>query len=117
VSDQLNKVKYAQFIKQARGNDITDIQVSRVDRKDKVVLQYVGTAKKSRQRFVGEWAVARTDRTEDDVKADIRKFLDHARKEFFVRRGQGLEGDDYKDAAQDVDAVKPLTSSSDQKSD
>jgi hypothetical protein len=112
VSEQLNKVKYGQFIKQARGNDITDIQVSRVDRKDKVVLQYVGTAKKSRQRFVGEWAVARAERADEDVKADIRKFLDQARKDFLVRRGQGLEGDEYRDAAQDVDAVKPLQSDS-----
>lgn len=111
MSDQLNKVKYGQFLKQARGNGITDIQVSRVDRKDKVVLQYLGTAVKSKQRFVGEWAVSRTDRTDDDVKADIRKFLVQARKDFLVRRGQGLEGDEYRDAAQDVDAVKPLTSS------
>ena len=111
MSDQLNKVKYAQFIKQARGNDITDIQVSRVDRKDKVVLQYVGTAKKSKQRFVGEWSVSRTDRKDEEVKAEIGKFLEHARKDFLVRRGQGLEGEEYKNAAQDVDAVKPLTSS------
>ena len=112
----MNRLKYAQFVKQARGNDITDIQVTRVDRKDKVVLQYQGTAKKSRQRFVGEWGVARAERSDDDVKADIRKFLEQARKDFFVKRGQGLEGDDYRDAAQDVDAVKPLTSS-DQKTD
>ena len=109
MSDQLNKVKYAQFVKQARGNAITDIQVSRVDRKDKVVLQYVGTAKMSKQRFVGEWAVARGERPEAEVQGDIRKFLEQARKDFLVRRGQGLEGDDFKDAAQDVDAVKPLT--------
>ena len=108
----MNRVKYAQFVKQARGNDITDIQVSRLDKKDKVLIQYVGTARKSKQRFLGEWAVARGERKDDEVKADIRKFLAQARKDFLVKRGQGLEGDDYHDAAQDVEAVKPLTSES-----
>lgn len=111
----MNRLKYAQFVKQARGNDITDIQVSRLEKKDKVVLQYVGTARKSRQRFVGEWAVARAERTDDDVKGDVRKFLEQARKDFLVKRGQGLEGDEYRDASQDVDAVKPLTASDEKK--
>lgn len=103
MSDQLNKLKYTQFVRQARGNDVTDVDVKRVDRRDKVVLQYVGTAKKSRQRFVGEWGITRGERSDDDVKAEIKKFLDQARKDFFVRRGEGLQGDEWKDARQEVE--------------
>jgi hypothetical protein len=103
VSEQLNRLKYQQFVRQARGNDIGDVQVTRVDRRDKVVLQYVATAKKSRQRLHGEWAIARADRTDDQVKAEIQKFLEQARKDFFVRRGEGLQDDAFKDAAQEVD--------------
>ena len=42
----------------------------------------------------------------DAVAAGIKAFLDRARKDFFVRRGEGLTGDAFKDAAQEVD-VKP----------
>ncbi|MCW8140170.1 MAG: hypothetical protein KIT58_14820 [Planctomycetota bacterium] len=103
MSDQMNRLKYTQFVRQAKGNDVTEVQVTRQDRRDKVVLQYVGTARKSRQRFNGEWAVPRADRTDEQVKDDIRKFLDQARKDFFVRRGEGLQGDEWHDAAQDVE--------------
>lgn len=100
----MNKLKYTQFLRQARGNDINELQVSRFDRKDKVVLQYVGTARKSKQRFNGEWAIARGgDRTDDQVKADIAKFLAQARKDFFVRRGENLQGDEWADKAQEVE--------------
>lgn len=99
----MNRLKYTQFVRQARGNDITDVQVSRADRRDKVVLKYLGTAKKSKQRLVGEWAVPRAERTDEQVNDDIRKFLEQARKDFFVRRGEGLQGDEWKDAAQEVE--------------
>jgi hypothetical protein len=100
----MNKLKYTQFLRQARGNDINELQVSRLDRKDKVVLQYVGTARKSKQRFNGEWAISRgADRTDEQVKADIGKFLTQARKDFFVKRGAGLQGEEWADATQEVE--------------
>jgi hypothetical protein len=114
VSDQLNKMKYAQFVKQARGVDVTEITVTKGEKRDKVVLTYVGTAR-NRQRLHGEWAIPRGERSADDVKADIQKFLAQARKDFFVRRGQGLDQDDaFKDAAQEVE-VKTIQNEAEKK--
>jgi hypothetical protein len=110
----MNKLKYTQFLRQARGNDINELQVSRLDRKDKVVLVYLGTARKSKQRFNGEWAIPRgADRTDEQVKADISKFLEQARKDFFVKRGAGLQGEEWADAKQEVE-VKTIEGTPDQ---
>lgn len=106
MSDQLNKMKYGQFVKQARGLGISEVSVTRAEKRDKVVLQYHGIAK-SKQRINGEWAVPKGEKTADAVEAGVKEFLAKARKDFFVRRGEGLTGDAYKDAAQEVD-VKPI---------
>lgn len=109
MSEQLNKQKYAQFVKQARGVDISEITVSKGEKRDKVVLTYIATAR-NRQRLHGEWSIPRGERAPEEVTADIQRFLSQARKDFFVRRGQGLEGDAFKDATQEVE-VKTITNS------
>jgi len=104
MSDPLNNMKYTQFVRQAKGLGIDDLHVSRGEKKDKVILKYHGIAK-NKTRLNGEWAIPRKD--EAAVATGIKTFLERARKDFFVRRGEGLTGDAFKDEKQDTD-VKPI---------
>ena len=107
MSDPLNNMKYTQFVRQAKGLGIDDLHVSRGAKKDKVVLKYHGIAK-NKTRINGEWAIPRKD--EAEVATGIKAFLERARKDFFVRRGEGLSGDAFKDEKQDTE-VKPIIAS------
>jgi hypothetical protein len=104
MSDPLNNMKYTQFVRQARGLGIDDLHVSRGEKKDKVVLKYHGIAR-NKTRINGEWSIPRADEA-----AGIKTFLERARKDFFVRRGEGLTGDAFKDEKQDTE-VKPIVAS------
>lgn len=96
----LNKVRYQQFLKQARGADVRDVHVSRVERGKLVVLQY-NARPKGRGRITAEWAI---ERGEDAAAVDneVREVLGMFRKDFLVRRGEGLTGDAFADATQEA---------------
>lgn len=106
MSKALNKVRYQTFLKQARGSEVREVHVSRVDRGKQVVLQYNARPPKGRGRLAGEWSI---ERGEDPaaVEAEVRQVLDTLRKDFFVRRGEGLTGDAFADAQQEA-PVEPI---------
>jgi hypothetical protein len=108
VSNPLSKSKWQQFCRQLKGAEISEISVTRREGKDKVSIQYGALSKKTRQKLTGEWSIPRAGRSEDEVKADVKAFLAQARKLFLVRRGEGLQGDDWADAAQDAAPIAPL---------
>lgn len=103
----LNKVRYQQFLKQARGVDASELQVRRVDKRGAVVLQYTARARKGGQRLNGEWSIERGERSDEDVRNDIKAFLDQARKDFFVKRGEGLGDEGFADSAMEA-PVDPI---------
>lgn len=104
----LNKVKYKQFLNQARGAQIQEVNVRRQDKGKAVQLQYQAKARKGRGLLNGVWTIAREEKSEDQLLGEIKEFLDMLRKDFFVKRGEGLSGDALADAAQEVE-VQQLT--------
>lgn len=100
----LNKVKYKQFLNQARGVEIDELQVRRVDKGKVVLLQYHATSRKGRQRLNGIWSISREGKEEPEIVDAIKEFLTQARKDFFVKRGEGLEGDALADTTQEVES-------------
>jgi hypothetical protein len=108
----LNKAKFQQFVKQARGQRLTELHVLRVNKKGNAVLQYNGRAPKVKSRSTGEWTIVRADRSDDEVNADIKAFLELARKHFFVTRGEGLEDDVFADEAMEKKATPIVASES-----
>lgn len=102
MSTQLSKMRFQQFMKQAKGIRLAEIHVNRVDKRKNVVLQYNGRAPKGRTRITGEWLIAKGERDEAAINADIRAFLDEARKTFYVHRGEGLEDETFADAAMEA---------------
>ena len=105
MSKPINNARYQTFLKQARGAEVREVHVSRLERGKPVVLQY-NARTKTRGRLAGEWAI---DRGEDPaaLEAEIKTALAMLRKDFFVRRGDGLTGEAYADAAQDA-PVEPI---------
>ncbi len=103
----MNNVKYKQFVRQAKGANVTEIHINRVDKRSVVQLQYNGRAPKGRNRVNGQWLIDREERPDEAVVEEIKTFLSMARKDFFVRRGEGLEGETYADAKME-EAVKPI---------
>ena len=101
----VNKVRYQQFVRRARGANIGEIRVNRVDKKSAVYLKYNGKPPKGRGRLTGEWTVSRDEKSDEQIEEEIKAFLSRARKDFFVRRGDGLGGTAYADAAQEAEAV------------
>lgn len=93
----LNKVKWIQFVKQAKGLNITDMHVSR----EKAQLRYNGRARNGRI-IQGQWALEGKDAAAQD--GEIKTFLELARKEFFVKREGGLSGEAFKSAQDDAAA-------------
>lgn len=93
--EQMNKVKYQQFVKQAKGSDITEIHVDRESRGTVVVVKYNGKNRKGGRIVQAEWLIDRSEKDEAKVDAEIRAFLDRARKDFFVRREPGLQGESF----------------------
>lgn len=104
---QLNKVRFQQFLRQAKGLQLQEIHVNRVDKRKHVVLQYNGRTPKAKQRLTAEWQIVRGERDEQAIAEDVKAFLEEARKHFFVHRGQGLEGEVYADPTMEAKA-KPI---------
>src|SRR5579871_3100727 len=101
MSETMNKVKWQQFVKQAKGLNIAEAHVKREDRgPTTVVLKYNGRARNGRI-VSGEWVVESKDKDEAFVTSAIKEFLDRARKEFFVKRESGLEGNAYASTQED----------------
>jgi hypothetical protein len=93
-NESLNKVKWNTFVKQAKGSDITEIHVGREERGPLVVLKYNGKNRKG-GRVTGEWAIDREGKDDAALAAAIKDLLERARKDFFVRREGGLQGDAF----------------------
>src|SRR5215467_1020498 len=100
----LNKAKWIQFVKQAKGLNIQDMHVKREDRGAKAVLKYNGRARNGRI-IQGEWAIESKDKEASAVDGEIKTFLELARKEFFVKREGNLGGEAFK-SVQDDEAAK-----------
>lgn len=107
MSKALNKVRYQTFLKQARGNHIQEVHIDRLEKGKHVVLQYTAKPPKGRGKLTGEWSI---EKGEDGaaVDAEVREVLGTLRKHFLVRRGEGLSGEAFADAAQEVPAVEPI---------
>lgn len=102
----LNRMKWFQFVKQAKGLNITDMHVKREDRGSHAFLKYNGRARNGRI-IQGEWNVEGDDAAA--VDASVKAFLELARKEFFVKREGSLAGEGFKSAQDDAAAAaKPL---------
>jgi hypothetical protein len=103
----LNKVKYQQFVRQARGAQISEVHVRRQDKGKAVHVQYNAKARKGRGQLNGVWSIARDEKSDEQIVTEIKTFLDLVRKDFFVKRGEGLQGDALADAKQEAE-VKPI---------
>ena len=102
---QLNKARYLQFMKQAKGMRLSEVHVTRQEKKRHVVLKYNGKAHKTKNRLTGEWQIAKEEREEAAITEDIKSFLAELRKHFFVHRGQGLEGETFADESMEAKAT------------
>lgn len=89
----INKVKYQQFVRQAKGVQVNEVHVKRADKGKTVQLHYNARPPKGRQRLNGVWAIARDEKSEEQIVGEIKEFLGLVRKDFFVKRGEGLQGD------------------------
>lgn len=111
VTKPVNRVRYQQFVRQARGLEVNELHVNRVDKRSAVLLQYNGRSRKGKQRLTGQWTIDRVakgetdEKTDEQLAAEIKEFLAMARKDFYVRRGEGLSGDAYADAQQEQEAT------------
>jgi hypothetical protein len=104
----LNKVKWQQFVKQAKGLNITDVHIKREDRGGNALLKYNARARNGRI-ITGEWAIEAKGKEASAVDGEIRTFLELARKDFFVKREGDLAGEGWKSAQDDEAAkTKPL---------
>jgi hypothetical protein len=108
----MNKVRFQQFLKQAKGLRLHEVHVRRINKKS-VILQYNGRASKGKSRLTGEWAIARGERDESAINEDINSFLGQLRKHFFVKRGEGLEDAVFGDEAMEAKAT-PIISTTDE---
>jgi hypothetical protein len=109
MSEAVNKKKYMLFLKQAKGATISEIHVGREDRGTTTTLKYNGKAPRFGRVVSGEWVIDTKGVEPAKVDEEIRKFLERARKDFFVRREAGLAGDAYKSKQEDEGAqAKPL---------
>lgn len=106
MSKAINKAKFQQFLRQARSNGVTEVQVKRLDRRNKLVVAYHGTAPKSKQRFNGEWLISKGQASEAQGE-EVKGVLDQLREHFFVRRGPGLEEAAFADPDMEKE-VKPI---------
>ena len=104
----VNKVRYKNFVQQANGAKIFEIHVNREDKQSQVVLKFNGRAPRGNKRVTGEWTIAKGEKDADALQAEVKAFLDMARKTFVVRRGDGLEDEVYADPEQEakLDAIK-----------
>jgi hypothetical protein len=119
MASQINSKKWMLFVKQAKGSNVTDMHVAREDRAGHVVLKYNGKARNGRI-MTGEWVidskVDQKDRPAAEVEAEVREFLEKARKNFFVRREGGLTGDAFKSKQEEeAEKAKPLVSEPEKK--
>lgn len=104
----VSKVRYQQFVNQARGQNVLEVHVNRQDRKNEVVIHYNGKApKKKGSRLTGQWRITRGEKDAAAIDGEIKAFLEMARKHFFVHRGEGLEDQKFADAKQEAEA-KPI---------
>lgn len=107
----INKVKFQQFVKQAKGQKIFELYVSREDRKSHVLLLFNGRAPRQRNRLNGQWRIDIGDKDAAAVNAEVNEFLATARKHFIVERGTGLEDEVFADAEHEA-KVAPITKDS-----
>ena len=98
----VNKVRFQQFLRQARGANVHEIHVNRLVKRNAIVLRYNGRAPKKKQRVTGEWQITKGERDEAEITADIHAFLAMAREHFFVHRGEGLEDEAFADEAMEA---------------
>lgn len=105
MSEAINKKKWMLFLKQAKGADVTEIHVGREDRAAAVVLRYNGKSRRFGRAVTAEWLIDSKDKEPAKVEAEVREFLERARKSFFVKREGSLAGEAYK-SAQDDEAQK-----------
>ena len=110
----LNKVKYKQFLNQARGAQIQEVHVRRQNKGKAVQVQYQARARKGRGLLNGVWSIPRADKSEDQITGEIKEVLDMLRKDFYVKRGDGLSGDALADAAQEVEVKQIKAESGDE---
>ncbi len=100
----INRVRFQQFVRQARAAKVQEIHVNRSDKRNAVVLKYNGRAPRGRQRVTGEWTISRGDRDDAAIAKEVQSFLELARKQFFVRGGEGLKDEKFADADMEAKA-------------
>ncbi len=103
----INGKNWTLFVKQAKGLAIDTVHVTREDRAGQAVLKYNGRARNGRI-VSAEWKVDAKDKEPAKVDAEVREFLEKARKSFFVKREGSLAGETWK-SAQDDEAAKAKT--------
>ena len=115
MANPVNSRKWMLFVKQAKGSNVTEIHVAREDRAGHAVLKYNGKARNGRI-MTGEWVMDK-EAEAAAVDAEIRDFLERARKNFFVRREGGLGGDSWKSKQEEeAEKAKPLVVEPEKKS-
>ncbi|MBL4846702.1 MAG: hypothetical protein JKY65_14365 [Planctomycetes bacterium] len=103
---RVNKIRYKQFVQQTSGAKVFEIHVNREDKSSAVVLKFNGRAPRGKLRFTGEWTISKTDKDEAALTAEVKEFLDMARKDFLIKRGANLEDEVYADPAQEEKLAK-----------
>lgn len=106
---RVNKIRFKQFVQQANGAKIFEIHANRENKTSSVVMKLNGRAPRGRLRITAEWTISTAEKDEATLTAEVKAFLDMARKTFVVHRGTGLEDEIYADAEQEAKLVKKLT--------
>jgi hypothetical protein len=101
----VDKMRFQQFVKQAKGSKVFEIHVNREEKKNAILLRYNGRAPKQRTRLTGQWRIEKGEKEEGALQTEIVDFLTLARKHFFVHRGDGLKDEAFADPDQEAEAT------------
>ncbi len=110
-SEALNNLKFQRFRTRARAAKIAEVHVSRVDRRDHVLLRYNGRDPK-KGVINGEWTIAKRTRTAEEVEAAVEEFVGKIGGEFRLKKrnlgnGDGEASADAPEKKADAPEKKP----------
>lgn len=99
---RVNKTRFKNFVQQANGAKIFEIHANREDKTSSVVIKLNGRAPRGKKRITAEWTISKTEKDAAALDAEVKEFLDMARKTFLVHRGAGLEDEQFADPEQEA---------------
>lgn len=99
---RVNTIRYKNFVQQANGAKIFEIHANREDKTSSVVIKLNGRAPRGKKRITAEWTISKAEKDEAALNAEVKEFLDLARKTFLLHRGTGLEDELYADPEQEA---------------